>query len=274
MEAGFDDSEIRAALLRIRRERDEKERTERRAEGRGQVVRLMEERSFEAVQVILRKLVKEFPQDQQFKDDLVRAQTLQQEAEQEAQRRQREEIYNRTKTTAQDFARQGQFPEAIRVYKVLSKQFPDDPSLKQEIANLEEQQKAEERRKATAAQRQKALSAVRASDFELARNLLRPLLREDSKDPELTEAWRIVSVEKRNADWLNVYEKINEIEELYKKGKAAKVKQKALRLLEEAEDPKVRGYLQWAEGELARNPASNSPELDQVKDKLRKWRPF
>jgi predicted Ser/Thr protein kinase len=269
--SGFDDAEIRAAQARVRQKLEQTERAAKLDEGKQHIAGLMGQRHFDLALSALRTLQKEFPQEHWIKKELAEAEFQARRTEEESARKHREALFAKARAAAADCEKEGRMADAIAAFQPVLAEFPQDALLRQEIAALEAKRTTLDKQKAAAEQRQRAFAAIQERDFVTAEKLLKPLIEESPKDQQISDAWALLITEKRNALWLVLYEQVAEIEDLFQKGKALKVKQKALEFLEQMEDPKVRGYLNWAQGELARNPPSDA---ELLVDKLRKWRPF
>jgi tRNA A-37 threonylcarbamoyl transferase component Bud32 len=236
-------------LLRAAHERREKqEREARRQQTRAEAKRLQNEGKFEAASQIFRGLLKENRADPEVQEDLRLVKESQARAE-------REEAFSKTLAQAKELAAGGALDAATKKFRALLKEQPTNAEVERELAEVVAAREAQKRHQELLRQREQALRLVKDAEFAPALEMLGPLLREFPKDASLYEAWRTAEASRRKrSDWLRVYEEVTEIEALYRKGKAWAVKDRALRLLKNLEEPRVRQYLNWADELLAKEP--------------------
>ncbi len=239
------DPEVVSLLGIVRQQREEQDRDARLQEGRAQVQRLVQEHNFDEAIRILKGLLKEFRSDLSLEEDLQKAKAAQQSAEKEKQ-------YQKGRSESQQLANQGEPEAAVRRLRKLLKQFPADAAIEQDLAAATLAWEAQKRQRVRLEAGEKAQNLIQERKFDAALQLLRPLLKDQPQDPGLQQLWRsAIAGKEASYDWLLWHEQATELEELYKKGKALAVKERAERLLEQKEEPRVRQLLSWAETALA-----------------------
>jgi predicted Ser/Thr protein kinase len=248
------DGEANALLKTVRERREQQEREARREQSRAEARDLVTQERFDEAIRLLRTLMKEFAGDGGLKDDLASAMAAAKAAKERAER---EATLARGLAEARELVTKGDLRAATRKFQSLAKQFPEDPEVQREGAAAEEAREARKREQAREEGRKKAQKLVGDRKFDDAIELLRPLLQESPGDREMQECWRAAMEGKgRRADWLEVYETLSELEDLYKKGKARAVYQRARKLLEQVEEPRARELFKWAESMLPQEGAS------------------
>jgi outer membrane protein assembly factor BamD (BamD/ComL family) len=255
------DGDAAALLKTVRERREQQEREARREQGRTEARNLVGQERFDEAIRALKALVKEFGGEGGLKDDLLFAQAA---ANAKKERLEREATLTKGLTEAREQLTKGDLRAATKRYQALAKQFPEDPHVQTELAAAEQAREARKREEARQEGRKKAQKLVDTRKFDDAITLLRPLLQEAPADRDLQEVWRAAMEGKgRRADWLEVYETLAELEDLYKKGKARRVYDRARALLEQVEEPRARELFIWAESMLPQEGASGM--LDRIK---------
>ncbi|MGH9594721.1 MAG: hypothetical protein ACRD5L_16645, partial [Bryobacteraceae bacterium] len=245
-------------LKTVGERREQQEREARREQSRAEARDLIAQERFDEAIRLLRELVKDG--DGGLKDDLASALAAAKAAKERAER---EAALARGLAEARELVAKGDLRAAARKFQALAKQFPEDPDVQREGAAAEEAREARKREQAREEARKKAQKLVGDRKFDDAIELLRPLLQESPGDREMQECWRTAMEGKgRRADWLEVYETLAELEDLYKKGKARAVYQRARKLLEQVEEPRARELFKWAENALP--PGGPSALLQRV----------
>jgi eukaryotic-like serine/threonine-protein kinase len=242
------DSEVISARRLVQDQRQDQERAQRRQSARDEARKLVTEEQFDGAIRVLKRLLKDSGPDAQIEEDLHFATA-------EKQRVLAEKSYAKGRQEASALVSKGEFEAAVRKYRSLLDQYPNDKELAQEAAEASEAWQTEKRKQAALRERVRALQLVRERKYDAALRLLQPLLQEFRDDQGLQDAWRTAMAQRTSrSDWLDIYEQISQIEELYQRGKAEKVRERSLRLLEYIEEPRVREMLEWAEDELTRQP--------------------
>ncbi len=227
----------------------------------------------EAAEATLLELIQRRPSDGEANTLLKTVRERREQQEREArraakERAEREANLARGLAEARESMTKGDLRAATRRYQALIKQFPEDPDVQRESAAAEQAREARKREQAREEARKKAQKLVSDRKFDDAIELLRPLLQEAHGDRELQECWRAAMEGKgRRANWLEVYETLADIEDLYKKGKARAVYHRARKLLEQVEEPRARELFTWAESTL---PQEGAPGLlDRIRQMSR-----
>jgi outer membrane protein assembly factor BamD (BamD/ComL family) len=165
---------------------------------------------------------------------------------------------------AQQRLKEKQFDAAIRILRDLIRDFPGDPSLNQELLQAEASRDADQRERTWAQAREKAAGMIANGKFDAAIRILGPFRQEFPRDKVLEGLLQKAAAAKERAarpNWLQIYETMAEIETLYAKGKAAKVRDRTRELLAEVEEPRARELLKWAEAAVAREPQESRSAL-------------
>lgn len=199
--------------------------------------------------------------------DLIDA--LETELQETARRIERERLAGkkRLKSALSEAARLAEsqhFDQAAAQLKTLLREFPGHPEILEQLSIVAQGKLVYERQQQLLENCAKAERWVAEQKFDAAIRLLEQLGEEFPQDESVRQRLRDATAARNNAtksDSLRVYERMSELESLYAKGKARKVRDLALRLLAEVEQPRARELLQWAENMLAQAPADNAGTL-------------
>jgi serine/threonine protein kinase len=229
--------------------KQEYERRERYTSERRKAADFVSKGEFEAAIRILGALDEEFPNDPLVKEEL--------KASKDAKAlRQQRDIYERGRAEAEDLARKREFDAAIRRLQALLKQFKGDAVLQQGLEAAMAGKAAHEGRQLYSAGYAEARKLARERKFDAAIRKLESLLQQFPLDPALEEELQLtLSTKALHSERLRVNERVEELEKLYRRGKAQSVRDQATALLAEIEEPRARELLDWAEKMIARPPS-------------------
>jgi tetratricopeptide (TPR) repeat protein/predicted Ser/Thr protein kinase len=243
------DSEVISARKQVHERREELERASRRQAARDEAGNLLNGQLFEGAIRVLKRLLKDIGPDAEVEEELRFATA-------EKQRFLAETNLAKGRQEAGALVAGGEFEAAVRKYRALLDQYPENAELAREATSAAAAWQGETRKQGMMRERDRALELIKERKYDAALRLLQPLVQEFRDDRSLEDAWRMAMTERASrSDWLEIYEQISEIEELYRRGKAEKVKERALRLLAYVEEPRVRQMLGWAEGQIALKPS-------------------
>lgn len=229
--------------------REAKERFERKQlyeKSRAEADRLLRNREFDAGIRLLEKLAGQFPKERVIEEDLKSARAAK-------ERHERNELHEKDRLEVEQLIRNREFDAAIGKLQALLKRFPDDPLFEQYMETAAKAKEAQERNRYYKLGLEKAQQLVRERAFIPAIRALDLLLKQFPGDPALEDELKAAFAAKELYEGRQrVNERVAELEALYRKGKAAAVKEQALALLAEVEEPRARELLAWAESALAR----------------------
>jgi predicted Ser/Thr protein kinase/predicted Zn-dependent protease len=243
------DSEVISARKLVQERREELERAARRQAARDEARNLLNGQLFEGAIRVLKRLLKETGPDAEVEGELRFATA-------EKQRFLAETNLAKGRQEAAALVARGESEAAVRKYRALLDQYPEHADLAREAASAAAAWQSETRMQAVRRERDRALELIKERKYDAALRLLQPLVQEFRDDRALQDAWRTAMTERASrSDWLEIYEQVSQIEEFYRRGKAEKVRERALRLLAYVEEPRVRQMLEWAEAQIGRKPA-------------------
>jgi serine/threonine protein kinase len=254
------DAQARRLLQDVRKLSAAQDRTLRFDQARAEIQQFRAAQQFDAALGALELLVREFPERVELREEM-------RETQREKEGRLREEERASGQAEAKELVRQGDFNGALRRYRALLKRFPGDAALEEDRAAAAAAKDADEIRRKATRERERAEKLIGENRFDEALKILDPLIREFPRDADLRESWRSAMAGRgTRSDWLDVYERLAEIEDLYHKGKARQVRDNAKKILEAIEEPRARWFLEWAEEKL-----KDEPEPTSARESLTRW---
>ncbi len=254
------DAQARKLLQDVRKLSAAQDRTLRFDQAHAEIQQFRAAQQFDAALGALELLLREFPERVELRDEMRAAQR-------EKEQHLREEERAAGQAEAKELVRQGDFNGALRRYRALLKRFPGDAALEEDRAAAAAAKDADEIRRKSTRERERAERLIGENRFDEALKILDPLIREFPRDADLRESWRsAMAGRSTRSDWLDVYERLSEIEDLYHKGKARQVRDSAKKILEAIEEPRARWFLEWAEQKL-----KDEPETTSARESLARW---
>lgn len=231
---------LEADLNGAREAKESHQRKQTYEKGRAEAEQLIRDREFDRAIRLLEKLMEQFPKDRTLDDDLKNARTGKERSEQK-------QAHEKGRLAIEPLIRNREFDAAISGLASLLKQFPRDPLFEQYLETATKAKQAQERNRLYTLGREKAQQLLRDRQFDPAVRALQLLLKQFPGDPGLEDELQgALAAKARHL----MNERIAELEALYRKGRAAVVKEKALALLAEVEEPRARELLAWAESAL------------------------
>ena len=248
------DAEARRLLDRILEEERAEQRRNRIENGRGEAEKMMRNLQFQDAARCLRALLEEFPEERTIRDDLGRAVDA-------IERQGRREAYSQGRNRADALRKTGQFKAAVTLLEELTRQFPDDAVLKEELNVASQAQIQHERRERYASGRREAAEFVAAHKLSEAIAALKALLVDFPGDSVLQEdlesARRALELQEQHE---RLDREVAQLEKLYRKGDAGAVKEKATALSAEFHDARINELLKWSTAELDRQSLERERE--------------
>jgi eukaryotic-like serine/threonine-protein kinase len=248
------DTEAKALLAKVQEEELAERRREWRENGRKKAQEFLRNLQFDDAIRCVRALHDEFPQDAAIRDEL-------REVLDAKERHLRREAYAQGQRQIDALLRSGNFNAAIGEIEKLIAQFPEDASLREELATAVATKDEKERRDRSAGEGRRARELVRTRKFDEAAGLLRALLADFPNDPQLQEDLKSALGAKELQERREALDReVGQLEKLYRKGDARGVKEKASRLPPDLQDARIRELLDWAEKETARQAHDQARE--------------
>lgn len=224
--------------------RDQSLRTQALTAGRTAVERLAAERSYEAAIRRYEDLLKEYPGDRALMEGLAAVKA----ARVAEQRRQ---AYDRGRAEAERLAAARSHDAAIKRYRELLEEYPRDAALEEGLAAAAAAKDAAERKQIYDQGRAEAERLERELKFDAALRRLDELLGQFPNDPALEEYREsLAAAQKSRDERLRIDKQMAQLEKLYRKGDAQGVKEGATGLLVQADTPRLRELIKWADGVL------------------------
>ena len=241
-----DDSALVEDLNRVLEAKQQRTRREVYLKGRQMATASLKAQQFDAAIAELQNLLREFPGDAPLEEDLRAAVAQKQD-------HQRREICDRERRKAAEFLARREFDPAIRCLEALLQQFPDDLAAQEELRAALSASQDYKRREICDRERRKAAEFLAKREFDPAIRCLEALLQQFPGDLAVKEDLASANGAKAlfaQRQWLD--QRVQELEELYRKGDPRAVKQQVGGLGTGKNDPRIRELNDWADAEIAR----------------------
>ncbi len=226
--------------------RDRSQRTLALTTGRREAEELGARRSYEAAIRRYEDLLKEYPGDRLLMEGLAEVKAARAAEE-------RKQAYERARGEAEKLAAARSFDAAIKRYRALLEEYPHDRALEEGLAAAVAAKDAALCKQVYDERRAEAEHLGRQLKFDAAIHVVDELLVLFPHDRALEEQREsLAAAQKSREEGLRIEKQMAQLEKLYRKGDAQGVKDGATSLLAEADTPRLRELIKWADGVLKR----------------------